>query len=564
MLNLQRALVPFLLAASGGVFAQKPVIKPNGVVNGASYARSVKGEALLVGGAIFSIFGENLAVSEQRASGTPLPTTLGGTSISVGGIAAPLFYVSPGQINFQVPYAIGPVCSGASCPGGRVGERIPVVVTTGVGVSDPVLAFVQANSPGIFSQVGDGCGPGVIQNVAADGSVTLNTPSNSASPGNFITIYGTGLGPPYSPPNDGWLASVYPSTGFTLPGVFLGIQGFQLSPGATPLSPGVMPWWAGLTPGLVGVNQVNVLLGGDVLEGCAVPLQLANIWGQSAPVTISIRKGGGPCQDAPPASFANLAWSKAITTSPESPSGVAEATFAASFASAPENLAVPYPDPPDPPFGGYSCGGLGIKESSQCKNTGLRVLDAGGLSLGGVPGGPLTLLPSHSGDANEYSTPLPPGSLEGGTLRVTGAGGANVGGFETDVTVPPPIQIITPLAPGTVIDIHQPFSVAWSGGNLDTLVRMRLIAYQDQEGIFGHRCDCPVVLADSGMAKLGLGQNLNGEVLLQIFQRSENAEVVVTVTPLTSKLTRFTAPGLTRGGRHEWSYEYHFKGLKIR
>ncbi len=46
--------------------------------------------------------------------------------------------------------------------------------------------------------------------------------------------------------------------------------------------------------------------------------------------------------------------------------------------------------------------------------------------------------------------------------------------------------------------------------------------------------------------------------------RSENAEVVLTVSPLTSKLTRFTAPGLTREGRHEWSYEYRFKGLKIR
>jgi uncharacterized protein (TIGR03437 family) len=142
MLKLLPALVPFLLAASGGVFAQKPVIKPNSVVNAASYARSVKGEALLVGGAIFSIFGENLAVSEQRASGTPLPTTLGGTSVTVGGIAAPLFYVSPGQINFQVPYAIGPVCSGATCTAGRVGERIPLVVSTGAGASDPVLAFV--------------------------------------------------------------------------------------------------------------------------------------------------------------------------------------------------------------------------------------------------------------------------------------------------------------------------------------------------------------------------------------------------------------------------------------
>jgi hypothetical protein len=129
--------------------------------------------------------------------------------------------------------------------------------------------------------------------------------------------------------------------------------------------------------------------------------------------------------------------------------------------------------------------------------------------------------------------------------------------------VPPPIQVTTSLAPGTVIDIHRPFSVAWSGGNPDTVVRMRLIAYQDQEGIFGNACDCQV-LATEGMAKLDVGGNKEGEVMLKIFTRSENAEVVLTVTPRTSKLTRFTAPGLTREGRHEWSYEYHFKGLKIR
>lgn len=540
----QRALVPLLVAAGAGLFAQKPVINPNGVVNAASYAGSVKGEALVVGGAIFSIFGQNLAASEQKAPGTPLPSRLGGTSVTVGGIAAPLFYVSPGQINFQVPNAIGR----------RVGERVPVVVTTAAGASDPVLAYVQEDASAVFSQGGGGCGQGMIQNVAADGSVTLNTPSNSASPGSFITIYGTGLGPLYNPPEDGQPARVQPLTGLDLPGVFLGIDGFQWSPG-------VRQWWAGLTPGLVGVNQLNVLLGDDVFEGCAVPLRIGG-WPLSPPVTISIRKGGGPCQDAPRASFANLGWRKVITTSPESPSGVAEATFTASFASAPENLVVPFPDPADPPFGGCRCGGLSTPYSPRCKGAGLTALDAGTLTLEGVPGGPVTVLPSPSGDDTRYSTPLPPGSLEGGTLRVTGAGGAEVGRFETQVTVPPPIQVTTSLAPGTVIDFTRPFSVAWSGGNPDTLVTMRLIAYPDQEGVFGAACTCPV-LAGVGTAKLDMFGPY-GVPILQIGTRSENAEVVLTVTPLTSKLTRFAAPGLTHEGRHEWSYEYHLKGLKIR
>jgi hypothetical protein len=52
--------------------------------------------------------------------------------------------------------------------------------------------------------------------------------------------------------------------------------------------------------------------------------------------------------------------------------------------------------------------------------------------------------------------------------------------------------------------------------------------------------------------------------ILAIGRRSENAEVVVTVTPFRSTVTRFSAPGLTREARHDWSYEFRFRGLKIR
>jgi hypothetical protein len=191
------------------------------------------------------------------------------------------------------------------------------------------------------------------------------------------------------------------------------------------------------------------------------------------------------------------------------------------------------------------------------------MLDAGTLRLKGAAGTPLTLLPSPSGDETAYTAALRPASLEGGTLRVTASGGSDVGAFTTDVTMPASIQVTTPLAPGTVIDYHRPFSVTWSGGDPDTLVTMRLIAYRDQEEVFGRACTCPV-LANVGTATLGVYNPTGNEIVSLVGNRSENAEVVLTVTPLTSKLTRFTAPGLTRAGRHEWTYEYHFKGLKIR
>jgi uncharacterized protein (TIGR03437 family) len=85
------------------LLAQKPVINPGGVVNAASFAAVDGPSHAVVPGAIASIFGRNLAASTARADSYPLPRMLGGASVTVNGAAAPLFYASPSQINFQVP-----------------------------------------------------------------------------------------------------------------------------------------------------------------------------------------------------------------------------------------------------------------------------------------------------------------------------------------------------------------------------------------------------------------------------------------------------------------------------
>jgi uncharacterized protein (TIGR03437 family) len=527
--------------------AEKPVIFPKGVVNAASFDGSVKGNSAAVGGAIFSIFGENLATSEHSATSTPLPRALGGTSVTVDGIAAPLFYVSPTQVNFQVPRAVAERASRFNL----AGEPITVVVTTTKGTSDPELVDVERRVEGVFSQRGSGCGPGVIQNVAPDGTVSLNTASNSASPGSVVTIYGTGFGPVYSPPDDGEPASVQELSGIDPPGAYLGISGFR-SWETTRL-------WAGLTPGLVGVGQVNQRLPDDAPEGCAVPFHV----GAGPPVTMSIRRGGGACHDAAPARFATIHWRKTVTTSPGLPTAESQAAFTASFASGPENLTEPVPENPDPPAGGCVCGSLPEVKSIRCKGAGLSPLDAGLLTLEGLPGGPLAVLPS--GSAGEYSTALPAGSLEGGRLRVVGVGGSGVGAFQTEITTPPLIRVDFPLAPGTVIDFRRPFALEWSGGSSDTIVSMRLIARLEPGGVFGRVCECRT-LGNAGRVLLDVfnpNPQTGGPVLL-IGSPSEDAEVLLTVTPRPSGQTLFTAPGLTRGARHEWSYEYQFKGLKIK
>ena len=70
-----------------------PQISPGGVTNAASYG------TVLAPGELFSIFGTNPASTTASAATVPLPTTLGTTSVTVNGKAAPLVFVSPTQIN---------------------------------------------------------------------------------------------------------------------------------------------------------------------------------------------------------------------------------------------------------------------------------------------------------------------------------------------------------------------------------------------------------------------------------------------------------------------------------
>lgn len=79
----------------------------NAVMNGASFSGN------LCPGALATLLGSNLANDTSVAQSLPLPRELGGTSVMLQDpstpdpIFAPLYYVSPEQINFQVPFDIG-------------------------------------------------------------------------------------------------------------------------------------------------------------------------------------------------------------------------------------------------------------------------------------------------------------------------------------------------------------------------------------------------------------------------------------------------------------------------
>jgi uncharacterized protein (TIGR03437 family) len=137
------------------------VMAIQGIVNAAS------GNQAFSPGTIISIYGSLLAGSTQSATTVPLPTSLGGVSVSIAGIAAPIYFVSPGQLNVQIPYSV---------------SADPGVETVSVTYSGQT---VSAETPL------DNASPGLFVNYATGAPVGVT----SATRGQTIAIYITGAGP---------------------------------------------------------------------------------------------------------------------------------------------------------------------------------------------------------------------------------------------------------------------------------------------------------------------------------------------------------------------------------
>ena len=116
-----------------------------------------------------------LGAPQAQASGAPLPTSLAGVGVTVGGRPAPLLYVGPTQINFQVPY---------ETPFGGTAD----VVVTANGISTAAASVtVTPAAPGIFVY-------GNNWAVVLNQDYSLNGPSNPAKVGSYVMLYGTGAG----------------------------------------------------------------------------------------------------------------------------------------------------------------------------------------------------------------------------------------------------------------------------------------------------------------------------------------------------------------------------------
>jgi uncharacterized protein (TIGR03437 family) len=216
--HLRLPLFALILAATYLLPASAQI---SSVVNAASQQSGV-----IAPGTIVTIFGTNLAnkTAVTPGSATP-PTTVGGVTVTVGGVPAPIYFVSSTQINAVVSFAT------------PTGPQTLTVNTGSATFSQSVT--IGAGRPGIFSLLGTGTGDGAIINpiTLAIGTFTVFSSPHDT----YLSIFMTGLDTSTTP---------------------------TITVGGTP----VRVTFAGASPCCYGLEQVNVVLPQTLSGAGRVPL----------------------------------------------------------------------------------------------------------------------------------------------------------------------------------------------------------------------------------------------------------------------------------------------------
>ena len=227
----------------------KTTSAPPSVSNGGIASLSEFGDfSATAPGSWVEIYGTNLATDSRSwgssdFNGENAPTSLDGTSVSIGGQAAFVYYISPTQVDAQVP---SNVATGSQ----------PLIVKTPSGSSAPVNVTINATEPGLLAPSSfDIGGKQYVVALFSDNityvlpaAAIAGIPSRPAQAGETITMYGVGFGPvmPNIP------AGQIVQTSNTLPSS----AALQVSFAGKPAT----LTYSGLAPTLVGLYQFDVVV----------------------------------------------------------------------------------------------------------------------------------------------------------------------------------------------------------------------------------------------------------------------------------------------------------------
>lgn len=232
-----------------------------------SISNAAGGQAGAASGSYFSIYGSNflpagsapLTWSGWIVNGN-LPATLGGTSVTIGGQAAYIFYASATQINAVAP--------------GLTAGAAPVVVTTSAGNSAPFPIMAANVQPAFFPWPGNFAVATHLDYSYAVPNGTFAVTTKAASPGETIILWGTGFG------NTTPLAPV----GQEIPPALYTVSGVTVSIGNTP----AQVYSTALASGLAGLYQVAIQVPASLASGTYNLVATVN-GVQSPPVSFAVQ-----------------------------------------------------------------------------------------------------------------------------------------------------------------------------------------------------------------------------------------------------------------------------------
>ena len=223
-----------------------PFIAPAGVSNAAGTTPS----STVAPGSLISITGQNLSPQTDVGPVNPLAQAIDGVTVTVNDYILPLLYVSPQQVNAQVPFELS--------------DGDYTLLVHSAGQPDVSATFTVArNSPGLFGQSLNSQTYAIAFH--PDGS--LITPDSPAQGGETISLLGTGFGPYATPVIDGFFPPAPPPALADSVSISVGNQN-------------PTPTWSGAAPGYAGVSmttfQVPPTLAGSGTVQLTVGVNSAN------------------------------------------------------------------------------------------------------------------------------------------------------------------------------------------------------------------------------------------------------------------------------------------------
>lgn len=392
------ALSAFLLPAGANA---APAI--TGVLNNYSYTQPGFPNSGVAPSTLFIITGTGLAnattgpVTLQSSAAPGLPTTLNGASVSitVGGatVTPALYYALPAQLAAVLP---------ASTQTGTASVTVSLSGTP----SAPFQFQVVPAAPGLDTYYGTGGGL-----ITATDNLTgaLIDYTHSATPGQTIVLWGSGLGADTEDSDTVFTSSPHPVNQSSTQVYIGGVEATVVYAGSS---------------GYPGLDQIDVTIPANVSLGCRVSVVAVVSGVDSNFVLIPINAGGGVCSD-PMYDYDGTQLAASLTSTITS--GIAQIQQLPGTALAGVTFVSDTGGNAYTALGPLSIGGCTVIQGSGPAQSGgtLKYLSAGTVSVQGPEGN--YALTNSSGPTTPDSATLPAGAIpaSGGTFVFTGTGTAD-------------------------------------------------------------------------------------------------------------------------------------------